>query len=123
MHPREVPGSVTSLAAGEGDVPPTFSKTGLSHRRRLTRGQIVQIVIRYGIRSGPQGVLLAMRTFAFLHGGVLPAFVAVSVKGMSLIHRVVDLGDRPEFRVAREFLRSHDDYVGVEARHVERFLT
>src|SRR5580704_1825023 len=65
-----------SVVRVEGGVPPTFSKTGLSHRR-LARGQIVQIVIRYGIRSGPQGVLLAMRTFAFLHGGALSAFVAV----------------------------------------------
>jgi hypothetical protein len=89
----------------------------------LARGQTVQIVFRHGIRGGPKGVLVAMRTFVFVHGGALPAFVAVSVEGMSLIHRVVDLRDRPEFRVTRGFLRSHDDYVGVKVRHVERFLT
>ena len=63
----------------------------------LAGWQIVQIVVRHGVPSRPKGALVAMRTFVFLNGGRLLALVSQSVKSVPLVHRVIDLRDRPSF--------------------------
>jgi hypothetical protein len=89
----------------------------------LARWQIVEIVVSHGIPSRPKRALVAMRTFVFLNGGRLLALVSESVESVPLIHRVIDLRDRPEFRITGQFFRSDDDNVGVHVRCVKRFLT
>ena len=89
----------------------------------MARWQIVQIVVGHGILGRPQGALVAMRTFVFLNGGRLPARISQSVESMPLVHRVIDLRDRPELGITGQFFRSDDDNVGVRVRHVNRFLT
>jgi hypothetical protein len=89
----------------------------------LARRQIVQIIVRHGTPSRPKGALVAMRTFVFLNRGRLLALVSESVESVPLIHRVIDLRDRPELRITGQFFRSDDDNVGVHVGGVKRFLT
>jgi hypothetical protein len=65
----------------------------------LARWQIVKIVVGHGILSGPKRALVAKRTFVFLNGGRLPARLSQSVERMPLVHRVIDLRDRPELGI------------------------